>query len=398
MADLSVDCSEYLKRRGKGGINLPPQDLVRLVTSDALKVSDPAAALRIGDLDRLVDAEVLRLGRTLAVSIPGEDDFIHGQSYTLTGSGFGTKPTQDAPYLWDDCSGTDVFDLWDEVYGINQPDPACDTQYQTVIRSVARAHSRGTKYITHGRNNSSISFDATGALCKGFTTSSGLRTYLSHYYRIDPLWDWSAGAANLKTFAWGESEATYATTYWYNNYAEPELASRYWKTDAMPGVQSGYTPWYADAHYIVADPSIDPRTTWVKFEYECYWRTDGSGVTRFWESGNRRFDCTGQNDWSPQGYRSIMVGGYGRPYPDADNWDYMQDIYLDNSWCRVMLGNNTTLATSTVREPQIITSWADGSISFTVNAGAIADSATAYLHVVTADGTVLNNVETVTVG
>ena len=64
-----------------------------------------------------------------------------------------------------------------------------------------------------------------------------------------------------------------------------------------------------------------------------------------------------------------------------DAWRYYDDIYIDNTFSRVMLCNNSTYASATICEPQIPhTTWNDGSIALTVNQGALTGE-TAYLFV-----------------
>ena len=70
---------------------------------------------------------------------------------------------------------------------------------------------------------------------------------------------------------------------------------------------------------------------------------------------------------------------------------YWDDIYVDNGWSRVEIGNSPTYDTSTQREMQIPTSWTDSSISLTVNSGAFSPGETVYLYVADADGIVNDN-------
>ncbi|MGH7146290.1 MAG: PASTA domain-containing protein [Nitrospiraceae bacterium] len=73
--------------------------------------------------------------------------------------------------------------------------------------------------------------------------------------------------------------------------------------------------------------------------------------------------------------------------PPSGSQVWMDDIYVDDTWARVMIGNASTFATSTVREIQIPSAWADGSITVTVNRGSFADLSSAYLYVIDASGT-----------
>jgi hypothetical protein len=65
----------------------------------------------------------------------------------------------------------------------------------------------------------------------------------------------------------------------------------------------------------------------------------------------------------------------------------MDDLYLDDTWARVMIGNASTFAASTVREVQIPMAWADGSITIQVNRGSFGASASAYLYVIDSTNT-----------
>jgi hypothetical protein len=86
----------------------------------------------------------------------------------------------------------------------------------------------------------------------------------------------------------------------------------------------------------------------------------------------------------------------GNPQFTQNDTIQFDDVYLDNTWARVMLGNADTYAACTELDPQIPSAWADGSITFTVNTGQYSISDQAYLYVVTAAGEV-SNAYTVTI-
>ncbi len=66
---------------------------------------------------------------------------------------------------------------------------------------------------------------------------------------------------------------------------------------------------------------------------------------------------------------------------------FMDDFYIDDTWARVMIGDASTLATSTVLEVQIPSAWSDTSITCTLNLGSFT-SGTVYAYVVDADNRV----------
>jgi hypothetical protein len=70
-----------------------------------------------------------------------------------------------------------------------------------------------------------------------------------------------------------------------------------------------------------------------------------------------------------------------------DSFYSVDDVYVDTTWARVMVGNASTLANSTHREIQIPSAWSDTEITVTYNQGSFANQETCYLFVVDSDGT-----------
>ena len=66
---------------------------------------------------------------------------------------------------------------------------------------------------------------------------------------------------------------------------------------------------------------------------------------------------------------------------------YMDDLYVDNTFARVMIGNASTFAASTTREVQIPTAWSTSTITVQVNRGSFGASASAWLYVIDSTNT-----------
>lgn len=66
---------------------------------------------------------------------------------------------------------------------------------------------------------------------------------------------------------------------------------------------------------------------------------------------------------------------------------YWDDVYIDNSWARVEIGDQQIYDECTHREMQIPTSWSNNSIEISINQGAFQDGGMVYLFVVDEDGT-----------
>ena len=70
---------------------------------------------------------------------------------------------------------------------------------------------------------------------------------------------------------------------------------------------------------------------------------------------------------------------------------YFDDVYIDYSQARIMLGDAPFFGSSSHREMLIPTSWSDNSISAMINVGSFHPGDIAYLYVIDADGHVSNN-------
>lgn len=86
------------------------------------------------------------------------------------------------------------------------------------------------------------------------------------------------------------------------------------------------------------------------------------------------------------------------PAWNANNRMWADDIYVDTTWARVMLGDQPTFATCRKLEIQIPTSWAECCIGVIVNPGAFANGSRAYVYVFDKDGNVNSAGYPITVG
>ena len=129
----------------------------------------------------------------------------------------------------------------------------------------------------------------------------------------------------------------------------------------------------------------NPLNFWIKMEMEVRITNQSSGYVKVWEDGAIKVNYAGRTDTWTLGSRSIGIGGYSRDY-GPNHWRYFADVYLDYTPQRVVLANNGNLASATVIENQIPTTWSDNSVSINVNLGKFLAGQTAYLFVVDATG------------
>ncbi|HPX94721.1 MAG TPA: hypothetical protein PLF30_04170 [Candidatus Moranbacteria bacterium] len=329
-----------------------------------------------------------------APSITGvSGSFVHGQTATISGSDFGTK-SQAFPVVWDDCQGDDPLDLWDRIYN---RDSGTDyiLDYRTpseVGRGVSTAHNNATKYMAgcfypggtpYLGSNVGVWKERSGVTGTNYM-------YISWYERLDPSWSWNLGTIadnnyKIVRLAYGDGEN--AIFYFENNTGGSYAFSNgFHITDFVTGNGRYY-----------GYPVIDFRNRWIKFELEA--KIDNSGYVKVWANGIMAMDYSDDFLYSEDTMNYIiMLGSYARDSGADTQWKYYNDIYLDYTLQRVIIGNAPSLSEcTTFREIQIPLSWSDNSITVTANEGS-ASHGTAYLYVFDETGTANEEGYPITIG
>lgn len=75
-------------------------------------------------------------------------------------------------------------------------------------------------------------------------------------------------------------------------------------------------------------------------------------------------------------------GTWVNPAWSTSNQCFAADVYYDNTWARILVGNASTLAACTQLSIQVPSAWADTSATITVNRGMFGASEAAYLYVI----------------
>ena len=344
----------------------------------------------------------------------------HGNTLTITGSGFGTKATA-APFMWDDMMGTPNSQAaltargWDVLWPDAAPTASSNMQYRTAGNPAA-AHTHVTQYM-RGIHESSGNYH-TGqdvVASKLFTFSSGLAIYISWYNHTGAGWtnagSMSPADGNYKEFGYGAGSTIYEGTNWYQSQWNGGAGS------FAPGLEAGKTT----NSFIINDDSpnngfnlsgnvfwgsdgsmINPIGNWRKYEGKL--RTGSSGYIKFLQNNvGPIVNYSGNMDSYSGTQRSIGVGGFARACNSLSNIRYFNDVYIDmnpgtTDVPRVMLGNANTYAASTIVEPQIPSAWSTTSITVKVNLGRLPDAGTAWLYVITSDGSMNASGLAVTLG
>ena len=313
----------------------------------------------------------------------------HGGSVTISGSGFGSKSPA-APTVWDDCSGTDPTDLWSGCWP-NAGGSECT--YRTAQRSISMPHSRITKYMA-GAHSPYTAFNQ-GYNVGPFKNRSDVSSFpkysfWSFRFRCDDNWVFG-GDDNFKLYGFSSGNGTVYNLP-HNWYIEAQ-------NDPFLNTSNNGHWHYNDDD--TSPPTLNPSNgydgamsnpmagNWKQVEIELLISDDTDGAFKTWWNGVLGLNYSGARTDNYAGVsgsnRCDGPCGYGG-HGNSNNWRYFADIYHDRSFSRVVLGNNASYTSCTVREMQIPSAWADGSISATVNLGAFGDSGTAYLYVVDSTG------------
>jgi len=338
----------------------------------------------------------------------------HGNSVTITSGGtdFGSKSPA-APRLWDACDAESTSDIDTYYEGQDYPDPGgpCgspgETPYKMDYRSsfhgeTSLPHSRVTKFLCSAHTTCNGDWDDPNLSTRGNATFTmndwdALMVYTIFYHRVNSSYSQctSGDADNYKEFSANGDDGSYLsvanggsqsyigscqTPYLGynedNGGAETEATDYYWGTNGGSCATD-------DRVYMP-----NPMTGWIHYEFE--YNATGRHVTM--TNGSRVSTTHGKTIWSHRDFDncinstgtvpSISWGGFARgPRASATgNYRFWTAIYADDTWSRVMLGNDPTYSSCTIIEPQIPSAWSTSSITVTVNQGALEDG-TAYLFV-----------------
>jgi len=288
-----------------------------------------------------------------------------GQTVTVNGSGFGSKP-QAAPVLWDSFEGGANGSLiqgaaaavgkWDTGAGSENP-----------VYSTAKAHS-GSK---SAQNNFVNNYNSSLAKNMTFT-----RLYMDFWINADYL---DQKSRNFKPWRlYGDNDSYQLDYVWL---CDGNLMNRVQESAGFSQGDWG-GPNYSDNQwmhiqlvYNESSPNVANGTVRHFINSQVAGNDSGAIMT---EKTTAHFD-------------QIRIGHYwDRAAVDACPSNsgatvFVDDVYIDTSWARVELGNASTYSGSTHREVQVASAWADGSIAVKFNPGNFASGSTAYLFVTDAN-------------
>ena len=294
-----------------------------------------------------------------------------GTTVSITGTDLGTKGPA-APVLWDrvdnQYSGlsdgatipTGGSNPWPSPYGNSSGSGTVKFENTDAARGVGKAQYKAVSQRSAYLDG--LTWTKTGRAYVSWWFKTGMSvggdTHSSKFLRMSD----SNDEVN-RTFSW-----TQLQNYVYDTSAGCNF--------------SGYTD-YCSNDWAGVTPTPN---TWVFFE-AWFNSTNSTYTLRM----NGRTITSVSYSPGKTSFNELWKIGFdgGGTSPPTITW-WMDDIYVDSSLARVMLGNASTYSASTAFEMQALTAWGSDSISFVANQGAIANGAAAYLYVVDSNGVVSN--------
>lgn len=293
--------------------------------------------------------------------------FTNNGSVTLIGSGFGTKPTA-TPLVWDNFeAGTTGAKILTANATIGKWDTGAG--YDVGVYSTEQVHagSKSAKLSTAGG-----AYNLSLAKNGSFPTVYMDWRVRVHYNTI-PTRNWKP----WRLYGAGDTMQANAVVMCTSSglSVEPPTPSSFW-WESMP---FGQDTWQHYQVILRASSSAGAADGVVKQYIDGVLQSDHTGVVTRSTSSHWDQIRIGHY-WASDGVSGCPANGGADIYVDS--------VYIDTSWARVELANNSTYSKSTQREIQIPQTWADGTIKVTLNTGTFPSGSTAYLFVVDSNGNV----------
>jgi hypothetical protein len=329
----------------------------------------------------------------------------HKSLITISGTGFGSKfPAK--PLIWDDCEDKSLmthsavtsedtgWGKWDEALPANTPE-LYYMQYRDSFRSIPQSSSRSSKYLVGGCYQR-INPENNVLVTKDNGADSNV-WYAVWKVRLDNNFpgDWQSGdGSNYKAWVYQGGSSAY-TPHGEHPYFAKADGGVYAGADIVQlGSQSMFCGVQANFPNLPSEGKA-----WITYEF--FSRINPGFMEVKSENVSRgTYSCS--SSAYGFGIRSFTIGGWARKQMDGsvhnEMFRYFDDIYIDTTFSRVILANNSSMSNATIVEPQPPTAWSNNSITLQVNLGRLPDSGTAYLFVFDANNTSNSVGYSVTIG
>lgn len=311
-----------------------------------------------------------------------------GSEITIAGSGFGTGPT--TQLIWDDFEGGadgTTIPASPEVGTWNRNNTTGDTRYSNTQKHSGSLAMRAT----HSSAEAWQQFNVT------FSDSTYL--YASFWFWYDAPLATESGQMKLCQVHGYPGTGDFAPGVMLGGFSGTWFASYISYEDNTSDHQQN---WYADypGEWDINGDHPPTRQTWHHFEFIGKQSTPNTANGSIDARINGTSVYTQNNVMTRKNsgsYWNLIEFCVGMTNFTSNNDTYLDDVYVNNTWARVEIGDNATYGNCTRRDIMPTTAWSATSITADFNAGGLADDTTAYLFVVDADGVASSGYE-VTIG
>lgn len=298
--------------------------------------------------------------------------FSQDQTLAISGSSFGTK-SKATPVLWDTVDNIPSYNTLADgavipVGGTNPwPSPYGNSSGTNAVNYNKSDPQRGVSTAQYKASNKS------GAYLDGLTWPKTNQTYVSWWWKTNT--DVSGGNHSSKFLRMSDSnDETGKTSSWtqmqFIIWSNPNYNANDWPSwNGNPNKWNFLESWFDSVKqsYVIRvnGQTLDSGT----------WSGSAIQFNELWKIG---FDGGGNS-------------------PPAITW-WMDNIYVDDTLSRVMVGNASAWSACTQFEMQFPVAWSGSSIQVRANVGGLSPNQQAFLYVVDSTGAVNSNGYLITVG
>lgn len=321
---------------------------------------------------------------SMAVSGEGGGAFTHGAAFTITGSGFGTKAYA-APLVWAPMDGT------------SDPSSLGRVSAWTGVQAMAFAAGEGYAGLGSMKATDSSGSWVAGVIASGVVWNAyGQRMYCfrrvkrnfdvtdSLNWKIIRFWpeamttpDWfiQAGNSNLNVEGVEGSD-----TYPY----DPSITSPI-SGGNIGAVRGSANVWRSEEILMKANSAA------TAYDGEFYHYVVGSGlvgVLPHYTYQNKTIRLRSGDGETNMTLAYPIHGVKANTTFPSDYRYWVDDVYLDTDWARVMIGNSATYSACSFIAPQPATAWSNTSVTVSLNLDGFPSGDSRYLHVIDDTNTV----------
>ena len=323
-----------------------------------------------------------------APSISSVTSIADGESATISGASFGAMGTA-TPDFFDTFDANDAGrQNSDTIYSKNCSNYGTwDNDYLDSVPTYTNANQRVGSILSSYHHLICNDIENNHAYITSEVYSGNTTGYIMSFW-LKTEWDSMVPSGigdNIKAFRVndGDGEADTYTSLQVSQASGQAMTS--WYMMVYIGTNGANWPTGGDTtlNFNIVE------STWHHYIIAFHAGTNGStdGDALIWVDGSKLEDTAVMETFeTADEYDSYTFCYYCANYTSGNVYMQFDDIYIDDTWQTVWLGNNSLWDNCTVREVQLQTARSDTSITITVNQGAFTD--TAYVYVMDADGAV----------